>query len=83
MTEEVKTEVVPVGDIRIQLGEQSLVFTPTEDMTGKECAKAMVMFLNGLMAKSPIDLGSYIAQQGLSKHFTVLANEPEKSQEAA
>ena len=71
---------IPVGDIRVQLGEQALVFTPTDDMTGKECAKILVMFLNGMGARQPIDLGSYITQHNLLKHFTVLPNESEKAE---
>jgi hypothetical protein len=83
MTEEVQTnQAVPVGDIRIQLGEEALVFSPTDDMTGKECAKILVMFLNGMMAKQPIDLGSYIAQHNLAKHFTAIPNEPPKAESA-
>lgn len=84
MTEVVQTnQAVPVGDIRIQLGEEALVFSPTDDMTGKECAKILVMFLNGMMAKQPIDLGSYIAQHNLSKHFSRIENERKESQEGA
>ena len=84
MTEEIKTEEVtqkvePVGEIRIQLGDQSIVFNPTADITGHEVARLMVMLLNGLMAKSPVDFGAYINQHNLGKHFALL-NPPEKEE---
>lgn len=89
MSEEVKeanaptNSALPVGDIRIQFGDHFVIFTPTDDITGKECAQLMVMFLNGIMAKSAVDMNSYIAQHNLSKHFTLVANEPKTSEETA
>ena len=66
---------IPVGDIKVQIGNVDLVFTPAKDISGYDTAKLMVMFINGLMAKQPINLGDYIAQHDLSKHFTLLQNE--------
>ena len=36
MTEETKNTSIPVGDIRVQMGEEAIVFNPTDDITGKE-----------------------------------------------
>jgi hypothetical protein len=81
MTEEAKTagEVNPIGEIRIQMNDQAIVFKPTDDITGNEVARLMVMFMNGLLAKSPVDFGAYINQHNLGKHFALL-NPPEKEE---
>lgn len=80
MTEEVK-EVSPIGEIRIQLGDQSIVFKPADDITAPEVARLMVMFLNGLMAKSPVDFGAYINQHNLGKHFSLLEGPKETKED--
>jgi hypothetical protein len=79
METETKAEtVIPVGDIRIQSGDNAVIFTPTDDMTAKECALIMQMFLNGIGHRqaTKIDFGSFIEANNLSRHFSLL-KEPE------
>ena len=82
MTQQQQTETqtqptfIPVGDIKIQIGNVDLIFTPAKDITGYDVAKLLVMFLNGIMAKEPINLGDYIAQHDLAKHFMLLQKDP-------
>lgn len=75
-TQQTQTTFVPVSDIKIQIGNVDLVFTPAKDITGYDVAKLLVMFLNGMMAKEPINLGDYIAQHDLAKHFMLLQKDP-------
>lgn len=80
MTQQQQTEtqtnaMVAVGDIKVAIGNVELVFRPTPDMTGQDCAKVMVMFFNSLMSKAPVDLGAYIAQHDLAKHFMLVQQE--------
>ena len=84
MTEEVKTDVVPVGDIRLQLGDKAIVFVPTDDITAKEVALVFQMFLNGIMQRNgTLDFGSFIVKHNLQKHFAEIKDEPKEGQEAA
>lgn len=71
MSEENK-EPQSVGEIKIQMGDQAIVFTPLEDITAYEVSKLMVMLINGLMAKTTVDFGSYINQNNLGKHFSAV-----------
>lgn len=84
MTEEVKTDIVPVGDIRLQLGDKAIVFMPTDDITAKEVALIFQMFLNGIMHRQGnLDLGSFIVRHNLQKQFAEIKDEPKEGQEAA
>lgn len=77
-------DVIAVGDVRINLGQQSFAFTPADDMTGKESALVLQMFMNALAYRGDgvIDFGSYITKHNLQKHFTEIKDEPKESQEA-
>lgn len=74
MTEETieQPSSIPVGGVTIRMGEESIVFTPADDMTGKECALVMQMFLNGLAHrdKNLVDFGTFIANNNLQRHFS-------------
>lgn len=83
-TEVNDTTVVPVGDIRLQLGDKAIVFVPSDDITGKEVALVFQMFLNGIMQRGgTLDFGSFIVKNNLQKHFAEIKDEPQEGQEAA
>ena len=69
------SQIVPVGEIKVNIGNVELIFKPTDDITASDCTKLMVMFFNGVMAKTPVDYGAYIAQHDLAKHFMLVQQE--------
>ncbi len=85
MTEETKNTSIPVGDIRVQMGEEAIVFNPTDDITGKEVSLILQMFLNGLGYRGDglIDFGSFIVKHNLQRHFARIENERKKEQEGS
>ena len=85
MTEETKNTSIPVGDIRVQMGEEAIVFNPTDDITGKEVSLIMQMFLNGLGYRGDglIDFGSFIVKHNLQRHFARIENERKEEQEGS
>lgn len=91
MIEEIKTQnaaetlSIPVGDIRIQMGNEAIVFNPADDMTAKEVALVMQMFLNGIGHRGTalIDFGAFIVKHNLQRHFARIEDEPKKSEETA
>lgn len=83
---ETKKATIPVGDIRIQMGEESIVFAPADDMTAKEVALVVQMFLNGIgyRGEELLDFGAFIVQHNLQRHFAKVPNASEtKSSEPA
>lgn len=77
---EAKIEVtpVPVGDIRIQMGNDAILFSPEDDMTAKESALIMQMFFNGFAHRdsaSVIDFGGFIAKHNLQRHFKAIQDQ--------
>lgn len=72
----------PVGGIQIQGADGSIAFVPADDITAKESALIMQMFLNGLMYRKdkPLDFGGYILANNLQRHFVQIKAE---AQEAA
>jgi hypothetical protein len=85
MTEETKNTSIPVGDIRVQMGEEAIVFNPTDDITGKEVSLILQMFLNGLGYRGDglIDFGSFIVKHNLQRHFARIENERKEEQEGS
>lgn len=87
MTEEVTTQpaAIPVGDIRIQMGNEAIVFAPADDMTAKEVALIMQMFLNGIghRGSNLIDFGAFIVKHNLQRHFARIEDERKEGQESA
>jgi len=85
MTDEIKNTSIPVGEIRVQMGEEAIVFNPTDDITGKEVSLIMQMFLNGLGYRGDglIDFGSFIVKHNLQRHFTRIENERKEEQEGS
>ncbi len=85
MTEEIKNTSIPVGEIRVQMGEEAIVFNPTDDITGKEVSLIMQMFLNGLGYRGDglIDFGSFIVKHNLQRHFARIENERKEEQEGS
>lgn len=87
MTEETKTSpaVSPVADIRIKLDTMDLLFSPQDDISGKETALIFQMFFNAVFHKTDtlIDFGSFIAKHNLQKHFVEIKDEPKEGQETA
>jgi len=85
MTEGTKNTSIPVGDIRVQMGEEAIVFNPTDDITGKEVSLIMQMFLNGLGYRGDglIDFGSFIVKHNLQRHFARIENERKEEQEGS
>ena len=81
MTEEIKS----VGDIRVQLDDKSLLFDPLDDISGKEVALIMQMFLNAMFHrdKAVLDIGGFLNKHNLQKHFAEIKDEPKEGQEAA
>ena len=75
--------LISVGDIQIQLDGHSIIFAPTDDITGKEVAMVLQMFLNGMAHKGTevIDFGSFINKHNLQKHFAEIKDEPQESKE--
>lgn len=71
---------VPVSNIRIQNGGESIFFNPTDDITAKEVALIFQMFLNGIMHREAklLDFGSYILANNLQKHFAEVKDESEE-----
>jgi hypothetical protein len=82
MTEEIKTTdatatpqtVMPIGDIRIQIQDKSIVFAPADDITAKEVSLIFLMFFNGIMQREPnvLDFGAFIVKHSLQRHFAEL-----------
>lgn len=72
--ETTEQQSVAVGSVTIRMGEDAIVFTPADDMTGKECALVMQMFLNGMAHKGKelVDFGTFIANNKLERHFSKL-----------
>jgi hypothetical protein len=85
MTEGTKNTSIPVGDIRVQMGEEAIVFNPTDDITGKEVSLILQMFLNGLGYRGDglIDFGSFIVKHNLQRHFARIENERKEEQEGS
>jgi len=85
MTEGTKNTSIPVGDIRVQMGEEAIVFNPADDITGKEVSLIMQMFLNGLGYRGDglIDFGSFIVKHNLQRHFARIENERKEEQEGS
>ena len=85
MTEETKNTSIPVGDIRVQMGEEAIVFNPTDDITGKEVSLILQMFLNGLGYRGDglIDFGAFIVKHNLQRHFVRIENERKEEQEGS
>lgn len=69
--------LIPVGGIRIQNGDNSIVFMPSDDITAKEVALIFQMFLNGVMHRGEhmLDFGAFIISNNLQKHFVAVAEE--------
>lgn len=67
----------PIGEIKIDMDDVSLVFDPKEDITPKEVALIFQMFLNALIHKEEkyLDFNGYLESKNLKKHFTRLVNE--------
>ena len=83
-TQNVVNMVVPVGDIRLQLGDKGIVFMPADNITAKEVALIFQMFLNGIMQRQgTLDFESFIAKHNLQRHFTEIKDEPKEGQETA
>lgn len=76
-TIENKPVVLPVATIRLQLGDKAIGFNPADDITGKEVALIMQMFLNGVFSDhaAMIDFGSYINHHNLGRHFSEIKEE--------
>ena len=73
---------MPVGGIRIQSGDDSIVFAPAEDITAREVAMVFQMFINGIMHRGPgkLDFGSYIVGNNLQRHFVAITDEPKEQE---
>lgn len=71
---------VPIGEIKIDMDDLSLVFNPTDDITPKEVALIFQMFLNALIHKDEmfLDFGGYMEKHNLKKHFTQISNSDTK-----
>ena len=78
-----ENKTIPVGGIRIQNGDHSIAFVPTDDITAKEVALIFQMFINGIMHRSNelLDFGGFIVANNLQKHFAEIKDEPQESQE--
>lgn len=70
MSEEV-TNVKPIGEIKLDIGDVSLIFNPKEDITPKEVALIFQMFLNSILNPNELyfDFGGYMEKHDLKKHF--------------